>query len=372
MAGAGTDAANITINVADVDGEAPDTPFAPRVTAVSSTRLQVSWEAPGSQGPPVTDYDYRYREPSGTWTEVSGTTITGTTVTIEGLAASTSYDVEVRARNAEGTSEWSNPGIGSTNAPGANNLPVFTDGASATRSVSAAASGGAPIGQPVTATDADSGDTLTYSLEGRDAGLFDIDSTDGQLRTRSGVTLIAAETYTVTVAASDGTDTTRISVSIEATAAPPNNPPVFSEGASTNRSVSENASAGTAVGSPVTATDADAGDTLTYTLGGPDATRFAIGSGTGQITVGSGTTLDYETRTSYSVVVTATDPDGEQDTITVAIGVADVEELEPSRFDTNNDGSISRDEVFGAIQQFLRGQATVDDVLGVILIYVSG
>ena len=191
----GTDAATITINVTDVDGEAPDTPFAPRVTAVSSTRLQVSWEAPGSDGPPITDYDYRYREPSGTWTEVTNTTITATTLTIEGLAASTSYDVEVRARNAEGTSEWSNPGIGSTNAPGANNLPVFTDGVSATRSVSATASTGASIGQPVTATDADSGDTLTYSLEGRDAGLFDIDRTNGQLRTRSGITLIAGEIY---------------------------------------------------------------------------------------------------------------------------------------------------------------------------------
>ena len=120
----GADAANVTIRVTDVDNEAPDTPFAPTVTAVSSTRLQVSWEAPANTGPPITDYDYRYREPSGSWTEVTNTTITGTTVTIEGLAASTSYDVEVRARNAEGTSDWSNPGIGATNARGANNPPV--------------------------------------------------------------------------------------------------------------------------------------------------------------------------------------------------------------------------------------------------------
>ena len=450
----GTDAVNVTIRVTDVDNEAPDTPFAPTVTAVSSTRLQVSWEAPGNQGPPITDYDYRYREPSGTWTEVTNTTITGTTLTIEGLAASTSYDVEVRAKNAEGTSDWSNPGIGSTNAPGANNPPVFSDGVSATRSVSATASAGASIGQPVTATDADSGDTLTYSLEGRDAGLFDIDSTNGQLRTRSSVTLIAGETYTVTVAASDGTDTTRIGVSIEVTAAPPNNPPVFSEGASTTRSVLGSAQAGSAIGRPVTATDADPGttltyslegtnatsfsinsstgqllaradvtlpaatfpvtvvardqlgasaritvtitivpnvtpvfasastarsvdenvsagtavggpvtatdgdnDTLTYTLGGADAARFAINIRTGQITIGSGTTIDYETRTSYSVVVAATDPSGERDTINVTINVSDVSQ-ESGQFDTNNDGSISRDEVFGAIQQFLTGQAT--------------
>ena len=145
----GSDAVNVTIRVTDVDGEAPDTPFAPTVTAVSSTRLQASWDAPANTGPPITDYDYRYREPSGSWTEVTNTTITGTTVTIQGLAASTSYDVEVRATNAEGTSDWSNPGIGATNAPGANNPPVFWEGVSATRSVSASAPAGTSIGLPV-------------------------------------------------------------------------------------------------------------------------------------------------------------------------------------------------------------------------------
>ena len=63
--------------------------------------------------------------------------------------------MEVRATNAEGTSDWSNPGIGATNAPGANNPPVFSEGASATRSVSASAPAGTSIGLPVAATDAD-------------------------------------------------------------------------------------------------------------------------------------------------------------------------------------------------------------------------
>ena len=181
----GTNTINVTIRVTDVDGEAPSTPVAPTVTAVSSTSLQVTWEEPENTGPPITDYDYRYREPNGSWTEVTNTTISGTAVTIEGLGASTSYDVEVRAKNAEGTSDWSNPGIGSTNAPGANNPPVFTEGSSATRSVSASSQPGTHVGTPVAATDADTGDTLTYSLEGRDAALFDIDTANGQLRTKN-------------------------------------------------------------------------------------------------------------------------------------------------------------------------------------------
>ena len=320
----GTDAVNVTITVTDVDGEAPDTPFAPTVTAISSTSIQVNWDAPANEGPPITDYDYRYKEfGTADWTEVSNTTISGTTATIDSLTASTSYDVEVRAKNAEGTSDWSNPGNGATNAPGANNLPVFSDGTTATRSISASAQPNTPIGDPIRATDADSGDTLTYTLEGRDAANFDITSTTGQLLTKSGVTLIVGDTYTVTVAVSDTKDTTRIDVTINATAAPPNNPPVFNEGATATRSVRESASAGTAIGSPIRATDADSGDTLTYTLEGTDAASFDIRttSAGGQIVTKSGVTLDADTKSTYTVTVVATDNNGGRGTITVTITV---------------------------------------------------
>ena len=312
----GTATVGVTITVTDVN-EPPDTPFAPTVTAASSTSLQVTWDEPSNPGPPITDYDYRYREPSGSWTEVTNTTIARTTVTIPGLTASTSYDVEVLAKNAEGTSDWSNPGVGSTNAPGANNPPVFSDGASTTRSVSASASAGTSIGLPVTATDADSGDTLTYSLEGRDAALFDINTSSGQLLTRSGVTLIAGETYTVTVAADDGTEFARITVSIEATTGPPNNLPVFSEGASATRSVSRSAPAGTSIGLPVTATDADAGTTVTHTLEGADAASFRINAANGQLLTRAGVTLD---RSTYTVAVVASDGT-DSASITVTINV---------------------------------------------------
>ena len=315
----GTDAVNVTIRVTDVNTEAPDTPFAPTVTAVSSTDLQVTWEAPANTGPPITDYDYRYRAVTDSgWTEVTNTTIRGTTITVEGLTPSTSYDVEVRAKNAEGASGWSNPGNGATNEPGANNPPVFSDGASATRSVSASAPTGTSIGLPVEATDADSGDTLIYSLEGRDAPFFAINETNGQLLTKSGVTLIAEETYTVTVAADDGRDISRITVTIEATAAPPNNPPVFTEGASATRSVREDAAPGTSIGSPVRATDADQGDTLTYSLEGQDAASFNINSTTGQLLTISGVTLTAGE--VYTVTVAASDTKTSA-TITVTIEV---------------------------------------------------
>ncbi len=315
----GTATVSVTINVTDI-AEPPDTPSAPRVTAVSSTSVQVTWEEPGNTGPPITDYDYRHRTGSASWTEVTNTTISGRTVTITGLTPNTFYDVEVRATNAEGTSNWSNPGNGSTNAPGANNLPVFSEGASATRSVRASAQPGTPVGAPITARDADSGDTITYRLEGRDAPFFEIRPTTGQLVTKSGITLTVDETYTVTVAADDGTDIARIQVSIEATAAPPNNLPVFTEGTSAVRSVARNAGAGTTIGQPLGATDADTSDTLTYTLEGTDAASFGINSSTGQLLTLAGVTLQEG---SYSVTVVATDTPGDRATISVTITATD-------------------------------------------------
>ncbi len=106
----------ITVTVTDVAGEAPGKPDAPDVAAASVTSLSVNWSAPDNAGPAITDYDYRHRttSPQGTWTEVTGTTITGQSATIGSLAEDTSYDVQVRATNDEGTGSWSDAGSGTT------------------------------------------------------------------------------------------------------------------------------------------------------------------------------------------------------------------------------------------------------------------
>ena len=89
------------------------------------------------------------------------------------------------------------------------------------------------------------------------------------------------------------------------------------------RSVAENTDGGQSIGAPITATDAD-GDTLTYSLGGTNADDFAIDTATGQLQ--TQVALDYETKSSYTVTVTATDPSGETDSITVTISVTNVDE----------------------------------------------
>ena len=98
--------------------------------------------------------------------------------------------------------------------------------------------------------------------------------------------------------------------------------PMFADGTATF-SVNENATSG-AVGM-VTATDPDSGDTVTYSVGGTDATEFdedfSLNAANGVITVKTGATIDYETKSSYAVTITATDTSERTDTIDVTVNV---------------------------------------------------
>ena len=205
-----------------------------------------------------------------------------------------------------------------------NNAPVFSDGDSTTLTVAENTSSGVNIGSAVSATDTDD-DTLTYSLGGTDAAAFSIDSSSGQLRTSASLDYETKSTYTVTIIVSDGTLTDSITVTIKVTdvdEAPSNNAPVFSDGDSTTLTVAENTSSGVNIGSAVSATDTD-DDTLTYSLGGTDATAFSIDTATGQLKTKAA--LNYETKSSYTVTVTASDG-SLTDSINVTINVTNVNE----------------------------------------------
>ena len=127
----GTDTLAVTITITDVE-EPPGRPAAPSVTAVDGTptSLSVNWTTPSNTGPDIDNYDLQYREgTSGNWTD-GPQNVSGTSETIPGLTESTSYQVQVLARNAEGDSPWSPSGSGQTGAQGAPDVPT---GLSATR-----------------------------------------------------------------------------------------------------------------------------------------------------------------------------------------------------------------------------------------------
>ena len=160
-----TDELTVTITVTDEE-EPPGAPNAPTVNAVagSTTSLGVTWTAPDNAGKPaITNYDLQYRTATPGATYADGPQdVSGTTATIGSLTAGTTYQVRVRATNAEGDGDWSNPTSGTTNTA-ANNAPTV---ANPIPDVQATA--GVPLSYTFganTFNDADTGDTLTYAAD---------------------------------------------------------------------------------------------------------------------------------------------------------------------------------------------------------------
>ena len=136
---------------------------------------------------------------------------------------------------------------------------------------------------------------------------------------------------------------------------PSNEPPSFG-GAGTDRSIAENSEAGAAIGEPVAASD-DTDTALTYSLGGVDAGSFAI-DGIGQLSVGDGVQLDYESKTQYSVTVSAADSAGASAAIDVAITVTDVNDPSIVLIMADDAGY----EVFGAYGTTQYSTPELDDI----------
>ena len=190
---------------------------------------------------------------------------------------------------------------------GENRLPTFGS-ASPARSVAENTPTGANIGAPLAATDPDN-DSLTYSLGGADAALFDIVPASGQLLTGDVLDYeLPADAdrnniYRVTVRAFDGSSTSELPVSITVTNV--NEAPAFPSGESGERAVDENTSARVDIGVAIAATDPDQGDTLTYSLDTTGAASFGIVPSTGQLQ--TRVALDYETGNTYSFFVSVSD-----------------------------------------------------------------
>ena len=182
-------------------------PSAPTSVAVSSTgaSYEVSWSPPQHEGASeVTGYELSY-------IDFGSAAPRPTKVTVPGGGTASSYTVttagagwlqaQVRAVNADGDGPWSDEVRGSIGAT--NHQPSFAD-RSVRREVAENSAKGTDVGTAVTATDNDAGAELTYSLGGNDASHFDIDSSTGQLSTKSVLDREAKATYSVVVSVSDG------------------------------------------------------------------------------------------------------------------------------------------------------------------------
>ena len=397
-------------------GAAPPSPDRTGTVALPSTQPQVGAALTAALTDPdgsISNITWQWASShngSSNWATISGAASARYTP-VDGdagnyLRAMASYtDGHGAGKSAQAVS--SNPVLGG--AP-LNRSPEFSDGPRTDRSIPENAPAGANIGDPVAAADADN-DTLTYSLGGAEARLFSVDSGTGQITVGVGTTLDyeAQSTYSVTVLVHDGkdadgnTDTTTddtITVTIHVTnveegtppppppppppitgggsggggggggGAPSNRSPSFIDGAATSRSVAENAVVGQYIGAPVAARDPD-GDALAYTLSGADPLFFVLHPATGQLRVK--VPLDYETRSSYSVVVRVADGRGAGSYIAVTIAVLNVGlDGLVGQSDKDDNGVIDRDEAIAAAVDYFNGVISQEEAIAVIRVYFAG
>jgi len=138
---------------------------------------------------------------------------------------------------------------------------------------------------------------ITYSLSGTGSEKFSVDSA-GNITLSSPLDYETATTYSLTLTASDGANSTSntINISVDDVVE------LSIALASSSISLSETAASGTSVTTTTTTTDGSA--SVSYSLSGTGSDKFSVSSN-GSITTAA--SLDYETTTSYSLTLTATD-----------------------------------------------------------------
>ncbi len=221
-----------------------------------------------------------------------------------------------------------------------NRSPLFGDDEE-TFSVAENTEAGEDIGSPVTATDPDEDDDLTYSLTGTDADHFGIDDETGQIETKDPLDHETKDTYHLAVSVTDGMDihgnsdsSEDDSIDVTITVDDVNEPPVFDANAPTVLNVVENTAVGVDIGDPVTATDPENAP-VTYELDDGDGASFDIDENSGQIKTKA--SLMNEAQDSYTVTVTASDDNNNEETHEVTITVTDAND--PPEF-TDDNGDV--------------------------------
>ena len=193
--------------------------------------------------------------------------------------------------------------------------------------------------QDIIATDANVGETITYSISGgTDDTQFSIDATTGALSFTSvpdyedPADSDRDNVYNIQITATDGTNSTDQVIAVTVKNENDNFPVCTSPNTA---NIDEN----TTIVFTVTARDADAGSSITYSLiGGDDQSKFNINSSTGALAFASAP--DYENTTDsngdndYLVTVRASDGTKSTDQ-TITISVQDANDNSPVITSTN-------------------------------------
>ena len=216
-------------------------------------------------------------------------------------------------------------------------------------------SGSGQVIYTATATDASA---VTYSLQaGGDAAAFSINASTGAVTLTGNPNFETQSSYSFTVVATDAaSNSTAQAVSLAINNLDEVAPSITSGATAT--AIDENSGAGQVV---YTATSTDSGDisagSTTYSLRPVnDAAAFSINASTGAVTLTDNP--DFETKSSYSFTVVATDAAGNSSAQAVSLSIEDRDDSAP--FITSGATAAPIDENSGSGQVIYTAAATDD------------
>ena len=175
----------------------------------------------------------------------------------------------------------------------------------------------------ITATDAVG--VESYAIDGTDASLLSVNSSTGVVSLTADPDYETKSSYSFTVTASDAAGNTSASTTVTFSITDVDDTsPVVTSG-STGINLDENSGAGQTV---YTITATDAVGVESYAIDGTDASLLSVNSSTGVVSLTADP--DYETKSSYSFTVTASDAAGNTSaSTTVTFSITDVDEIPP-------------------------------------------